>query len=141
MDEKTHYQYIKLGMNLEYLNGIGTISVLLGTSMVAFPHLSKNLPGERYAVKNVIEVLRALVVQLESLGLKQSLAALEPAREMMQSMERHLSRVPPEKILDIKLQDAFADRLVSIAKDVSLVVRQETSGLAAATGTASAEAD
>lgn len=131
MDEKTLYQYIKLGMNLEYLNGIGTISVLLGTSMVAFPHLSKNLPGERYAVKTVVEVLRALMVQLETLGLKQSLAAAEPAREMMQSMERHLRQVPQEKILDIKLQDAFADRLVSIARDISLVVRQETSGLAA----------
>ncbi|MDA0285578.1 MAG: hypothetical protein O3B13_11255 [Planctomycetota bacterium] len=137
MDEKTLYQYIKLGMNLEYLNGIGTVSILLGTSMVAFPNLTMNLPGHRYPVKTVVETLRSLFAQLKDLGLEKSLATAEPALAMLQEMEQHMSKVPPERHLDIKLQDRFADRLTGIARQVSLVVRQETSNRTA--GGSSAE--
>ena len=127
MDQKTLYQYIKLGMNLEYLNGISTVSILLGTSMVAFPNLTGNLPGLRYSVKNVIETLRSLLAQRGDLGLERSLAAAAPVQPMLQEMEKFMSQVPPQQQPQITLQDGFADRLVAIARQLSLVVRQEAS--------------
>ncbi len=127
MDQKTLYQYIKLGMNLEYLSGIGTVSILLGTSMVAFPNLTTNLPGVRYSVKNVIETLRSLLAQLDDLDLPRSLEAAAPVQPMLQEMEQFMSQVPPQQQPQITLQDPFADRLVAIARQLSLVVRQEAS--------------
>ena len=123
MSSATNYQYVKLGMNLEYLRGTSSVSILLGTSLVAFPHLMENLPGNRYSVMKVVEVLRSLVIQLQELGLTRALAAAEPLRPMLAEMEAYISQTPtPEGAI---LQDHFANKLADLAKQVSLVVKQE----------------
>jgi hypothetical protein len=123
MTPATPYQYVKLGMNLEYLRGTSSVSILLGTSLVAFPHLMENLPATRYSVMKVVEVLRSLLIQLQELGLSQSLAAAEGFRPMLADMEAYVKQTPsPEAAI---LQDHFANKLALLAKQVSLAVKQE----------------
>jgi hypothetical protein len=138
MDQKTLYQYIKLGMNLEYLNGIGTNSILLATSMVGFPNLNANLPGTRYPVKKVIEVIASLLQQFKDLGLEKSLAAAAPLQPMLQEMQQFMSQVPPEQQPGISLLDPFADRIVANVRQLLVVVRGETGEKAAADDAAAA---
>ena len=127
MSEKTLYQYVKLGMNVEFLNGIGTISILLGTSMVAFPNLTMNLPAARYPVRKVIEVIKSIFLQLEELDLQQSLKSAEPLRPMLDEMENFMASVPEQSQMGITLQDPFADQIVALAKNLAFAIRAETS--------------
>lgn len=123
MAQPTAYQYVKLGMNLEYLRGINSVSILLGTSLVAFPHLMENLPAQRYGVLKVVELLRSVLIQLEELGLKQSLDAAAGFRSMLAEMEAFLAQTPqPAGAI---LQDHFANKLAGLAKQVALAVKQE----------------
>jgi len=123
MHQPTAYQYVKLGMNLEYVRSINSVSILLGTSLVAFPHLMENLPGNRCSVEKVIEVLRSLLIQLEEMGLTRTLAEAAAFRPMLARMEAYASQMrdPAGAIL----QDHFADKLVDVAKRVTFVLKQE----------------
>ena len=53
MTQPTAYQYVKLGLNLEFLRGIATASVMQTTSLAAFPRLMENLSARRYSVMQV----------------------------------------------------------------------------------------
>ncbi|OHB80460.1 MAG: hypothetical protein A2W31_16735 [Planctomycetes bacterium RBG_16_64_10] len=123
MQQPTAYQYVKLGMNLEYVRSIHSASILLGTSLVAFPHLMENLPGNRCSVERIIEVLRSLLIQLDEMGFTRTLAEAAAFRPMLARMEAYVSqtRDPAGTIL----QDHFADDLVDIAKRVTAVLKQE----------------
>jgi len=123
--ETTRYQFVKLGMHLEYLRGIGSISVMQSGSLAEFPHLLENMPGSRYSVLNVVQTIRAVLAQFEVLELKQSQEAAAPWLPMLGEMEQALgqSRVQAE----VTLRDHFAEKLVVIARTVSLAVKEETS--------------
>lgn len=123
MSSPTNYQYVKLGMNLEYLRGISTATVAVTTNLDAYPDLAANLPAHRSEATKVIAVLRSLLIQLEEMDLQQSLAAATEFRRMIAQMETYISqnRAPAP----IVLQDGFANKLAGVAKQVSLVLKEE----------------
>ncbi len=123
MSQVTKYQYVKLGMNLEYLRGLSTASVALTSSLAAYPNLAANLPAQRSDASKVISVIKSLLIQLEELGAMQSLAAAGELRPMVAQMEAYLSEAPAART--IVLQDGFANQIVGVAKAVSLVLKQE----------------
>jgi hypothetical protein len=129
MNQPTPYQYVKLGSNLEFLRGICTISIMQTTSLAAFPNLLENLPPQRYAVLRVVEAIRALLVQLEEMNLRQSLQVAEAFRPMLAEMENYLARVKTPQTA--YLTDPFAQRLVGVTKHVALAVRSELGTMAA----------
>jgi hypothetical protein len=124
MSQATSYQFVKLGMNLEYLRGISSTSLMLTTGLDAFPELTENLPARRFAAPNVVAVLKSLLIQLEEMQLQRALAAAAEFRPMLAQMEAYIGQHPttPDPIV---LQDGFANRLVSLAKQVSLALKQE----------------
>ena len=123
MAAPTAYQYAKLGSNLEYLRGISSVSLMQTTSLVAFPHLLENLPAQRYSVRNVVEVVKSLLILLEEMQLDKSLEMAEHFRPMLAQMEEYIEKTPQPNAAF--LQDHFADRLVAIAKQVSMVLKPE----------------
>ena len=123
MPQPTPYQYVKLGSNLEFLRGIATVSVIQTTSLAAFPHLMDNLSVRRYSLVQVVNVLKSLLVQLEEMGLTQSLATTEPLRPMLKEMEDYLAREPKPELA--RLNDPFAERLVALSKQLGSAVRNE----------------
>ena len=126
MHQPTGYQYAKLGSNLEYLRGICSISVEETIDLATFPDLAENLPMRRYLVVNVVQVLRSLLVQLQELQIPLSCRAAEPFRPMLKEMEDYLSKSPTPRTAC--LNDAFAQRLVVVAKQVILAARRDLSG-------------
>ena len=104
------YQYVKLGSNLEFLRGLATVSVIQTTSLVAFPNLMENLSSQRYSLVQVVNVLKSLLVQLEEMGLAQSLRAADAFRPMLKEMEVPVRGSEPELA---HLNDPFAERLVA----------------------------
>ena len=123
MAQTTAYQYVKLGSNLEFLRGLSTVSVMQTTSLAAFPNLLENLSARRYAVVQVVSVLKSLLVQLEEMGLPKSLREAEPFRPMLAEMEAYLSRQPTPQLAH--LNDPFAERIVALAKHLGSAVRSE----------------
>ncbi len=125
MSLPTGYQYAKLGSNLEYLRGICSISLTQAADLAAFPDLMENLPGQRYLVVNVVEVLRSLLVQLGELYLPASREAARPLIPMLKEMETFLSQSQNPRAA--YLNDAFAQRLIVVAKQVILAARRDLS--------------
>jgi len=123
MTQATAYQYVKLGSNLEFLRGISTFSVIQTTSLAAFPGLLENLSAERYSVLSVVNVVKSLLVQLEEMGLAQSLRAAEAFRPMLAEMEDYLTRQSKPQFAH--LADPFAERLGALSKQVGSAVRNE----------------
>lgn len=123
MPQSTAYQYVKLGMNLEYLRGITSSSVKVTSRVVPFPDLTENLPAQRFDATKVMAVSRSLLIQLEEMGLQESLSAAEAIRPMLAQVESFINENPTSS--SIVLQDGFADKLVGIAKQISLVLKQE----------------
>jgi hypothetical protein len=76
-------------------------------------------------VANVVEVLRSLMVQLGELQLPLSCQAAGPFQPMLKEMESFLATSPtPRATL---LTDAFAQRLIVVAKQVILAARRDLS--------------
>ncbi len=92
-------------------------------SLAAFRNLINNFSPRRYAVVEVVKVVKSLLVQLQDLGLAGSLRAAEPLRPMVKSMEDYLSRQPNPRAA--YLTDAFADRIVALAVQTATAVRSE----------------
>jgi hypothetical protein len=123
MAQPTAYQYVKLGANLEYLRGISTVSIMQTTSLVAFPKLMENLPAMRYSAMRVAEVLKAILVQLQEIGLEQSLRMAEAYRPMLKEIEDYLATTTAPQAAF--LNDQFAERLAVLAKQLGAAVRSE----------------
>ena len=123
MSQPTAYQYVKLGSNLEFLRSVSTASVMQTKSLAEFPNLMNNLAPRRYAVVEVVKVVKSLLVQLEDLGLAGSLSVAAPLRPMLGSMEDYVSRQPYPRAA--YLTDSFADRLVALAVQIGTAVRTE----------------
>ncbi len=125
MEMPTLYQYVKLGTHLEYLRGIASVSIIPATSLVEFPSVMNNQPETRFGVVKVVETIRAMLLQLESLKLKETLLAAAPIVPMVEEMEKALERQPDKYV--VTLQDHFAERLVQQARIIGLALKQETS--------------
>jgi hypothetical protein len=125
MSQPTLYQYVKLGSNLEFLRGLSTASLMQTTSLVAFPNLMENLPSTRYGLTQVIQGLKALMIQLEEMKLVSTLAAAKPFPAMLREMEEYAARV--EKPQAAYLNDQFADRLVALTKQLATPLKLELS--------------
>ncbi len=123
MPQATPYQYVKLGSNLEFLRGLSTVSVMQTTSLAAFPGLLENLSTQRYSVLHVVNVLKSLLVQLEELGLAQSLRVAEAFRPMLKQMEDYLAGQAKPQLA--RLTDPFAERLLALSKQLGSAVRSE----------------
>lgn len=61
MSQPTKYQYVKLGINIEYLRGISTASLGQSASMTEFPELAENLPARRFEAVKVMAGFRSLL--------------------------------------------------------------------------------
>lgn len=126
MTQLTNYQLVKLGSNLEFLRGLCTTTLLVPeTGMENFPNLVENLPTLRYSVVRVVGVLKAILIQLQEMQLEQSLLAANAFRPMLQEMEDHLQRT--DATTASYLFNPFAERLVTVAKQVASAVRSELS--------------
>ncbi|MGO8750658.1 MAG: hypothetical protein ACLQNE_32310 [Thermoguttaceae bacterium] len=134
MSQPTLYQYVKLGSNLEFLRGLASVSMMQTTSLVAFPHLMENLPSARYSLTQVIQGLKALMIQLEEMKLLSTLAAAKAFSAMLREMEEYAARV--EKPQAAYLNDQFADRLVAISENVATTLRIELSAASPPAGSA-----
>ena len=129
MTQATAYQYVKLGSNLKCLRGLATVSVIQTTSLAAFPGLLENLPAQRYSLLGVVNAVKSLLVQLEEMGLQQSLRAAEALRPMLAEMEDYLAGQSKPQLAH--LTDPFAERLIALSRQVGSAVRSEL-GLAVA---------
>ncbi len=125
MPMPTGYQYAKLGSNLEYLRGICSATLAETIGLDKFPDVKENLPPRRYAVANVVEVLRSLLVQLGELQLPLSSQAARPFQPMLTEMEEFLAQSASPRTS--YLNDAFAQRLIVVAKQVILAARRDLS--------------
>ncbi len=125
MADVSHYQFVKLGMNLEYLRGIASVSIMQATSLAEFPAILDNQPESRFRVANVVNIIRALLIQLETLGLTESRAAAAPLEPLLKEMETALAGSPYPQT--VTLRDHFAEKLIAHAKNVSLAVKEEAS--------------
>ena len=125
MDPKTLYQYIKLGMNVEYLRGACSVSIMPAKTLATFPRLVENLPPNRYPVTRVVETLRAVMVQLDDLGFEQTRGEAEQLRPLLSQMETYLgeSSEPTTSFMN----DSFADKLVFFVNELLLALKKEAS--------------
>lgn len=125
MKSNALYQYIKLGMNMEYLRGVSSVSVMPADDLVKFPRLVENLPPNRYSVIRVVEVLKAVFVQLEDLGLQDTRAECEQLRPLLEQMETYLTENPNPAASF--MNDGFADKLVFFTNELMLALKKEAS--------------
>ncbi len=128
MTQPTPYQYVKLGSNLEFLRGVSTVSVMQTTSLAAFPNLMENLSAGRFSLMHVVNALKSLLVQLEEMGLGESLRVAEAFRPMLKEMEEYMARQAQPQLA--YLTDPFAERLIALSRQVGTAVRTEL-GMAA----------
>jgi hypothetical protein len=115
---------------LEFLRGIATVSVIQTTSLVAFPGLMENLSARRYSVVQVVGAVKSLLVQLEEMGLVQSLQVADAYRPMLAEMEDFLAKQAAPQ--NAHLTDAFAERLIALSRQLGSAVRNELASAGAA---------
>ncbi len=77
---------------------------------------------------HVAEVLRSLLIQLQEMGLAESLQVAEAFRPMLREIEDYLAQVKSPQ--EAYLTDPFAERLVTISRLLVSTVRKEL-GMAA----------
>lgn len=123
MPQISPYQYVKLGMNLEYLQGVTSSSIKLTANLASFPELTENLPTQRFDATKVMAVVRSLLIQLEEMGLRETRSTADALAPMLTQVETYINENPTSS--SIVLQDGFANKLVSVAKQISLVLKQE----------------
>ncbi|HTN76232.1 MAG TPA: hypothetical protein VL096_13335 [Pirellulaceae bacterium] len=128
MSQPSLYEFIKLGMNLQHLRSIATVSIIPTTSLVAFPELDANQPGTRCSVRKTVELLKTVRVQLNAFGLTETVAAFAPLDPMQAEMEAALAKAAPGD--DLILRDPFANRLVGHIKNLLVILKEETSARA-----------
>jgi hypothetical protein len=124
MPQATRYQYMKLGMHLELLRGIASVSIIPGTSLVEWPSLMDNQPATRYSVMKVVEAIKAVQIQLEVMGLSQTLKQSRTSWDpMLSQMEAALDQSP--QAADVILRDDFANQLIDQTKIVIQALKEE----------------
>ncbi len=117
-------QYLKLGINIEYLRGITSITSEARSPLLDVPYIFENQTGRRYSAIKVVAVLKSLLAILEELDLKKALDAAAEFRIMLAEVETYLGKHPNPPI--VTLQDPFANTLVEVAERVLIAVREDT---------------
>lgn len=125
MPQRSLYEFIKLGMNLQHLRSIASVSIIPATSLVAFPNLEENQPGVRCSVRKTVELIKSVRIQLEGFGFSRTLAAMQPLEPMLRDMEQALASAGGQ---DLILRDPFANDLVGHIKNLLVVLKEETGG-------------
>jgi hypothetical protein len=126
MEPQTLYRYIKLGMTMEYLSGISSVSIMPHQSLAAFPRLVENLAPNRYSVERVLEALRALRIQLEELGLERAATEADQFQPLVEQLETYLRQHAASSASF--MNDSFADKLLFFARQLQLTLKKEASG-------------
>ena len=125
MSQATLYQFVKLGTHLEFLRGIASVSIIPGTSLVAWPALMNNQPATRYSVMKVVEAMKAVQIQLQALGLTQSLQEASNRWDpLLAQMEAALAG--SAQGAGVILRDEFANHLIEQTMIVIQAVKEET---------------
>jgi hypothetical protein len=114
---------LKLGIHLEYLRGINSISAATQNDVRSFPYLLENQTALRYGAQKVVAVIQSLLALLEHMKLTKSLEAANDFRPMVAEVEEFLKTAPDPAA--VTLLDHFANSLVRIAENVVTEVRQE----------------
>lgn len=123
------YKFVRLGMNIEYLRGVASVSMIPDKGLARYPRLIENLPSNRYRVMSVVETLRSLFIQLEELSLEQTLAEAQQLLPLLQQMETYLAENPDPTTAF--MNDSFADRLVFYVQELHLCLKAEASSMTA----------
>ena len=119
------YPLIKLGMHIEYLRSICSVSIIPAQTLVQHRALVDNLPAQRFDVQRIVEATKALLVLLDEAQLQQTRQVAEGFVPMLREMEQYLQNTPgPAATL---LNDPFAERLVHQAQLVSAALKSEAS--------------
>ena len=117
------YRYVKLGMNIEFLRGISSVSIMPDNQLLAHPRLIANLGPNRYAVIHVVETLRAVFIQLQELQLTKTLAEAQQLLPLLKQMEDYLAQnQDPNKAF---MTDAFADKLIFYVNELHRCLKAE----------------
>ena len=115
--------FLKLGLQLEYLRGANSASAVTKNDVAQFPYLLDNQAQFRYAAKKVAAVIGSLVALLEKLKLTEALAKAGEYRPMLAEVEAYLAQnADPEAVI---LNDHFIDKIVRIAESVLADVKKE----------------
>lgn len=127
MAQRSVYEFIKLGMNLQALRSIASVSIIPATSLVAFPNLEENQPALRCSVKKTVDLLKIVRVQLTEMGFRAALDAMAPLAPMQAEMEVALAQAPQGQ--DLILNDHFADKLITHVKNLAVLLKEEGSAI------------
>src|SRR5215213_9852253 len=107
---------LKLGLHLEYLRGINSVSAATQADVRQLPYLLENQTALRYSAQKIVAVIRSLLEQLERLQWPKSLEAAKEFQPMLAEVEAYLkTSSEPESVT---LLDHFANSLVRIAENV-----------------------
>jgi hypothetical protein len=112
-------------MNVEYLRGASSVSIMPAKTLASFPRLIENLPPNRYPVRRVVETMRAIMVQLEELGFDQTRAEAEQLRPLLNQMETYLGETSDPT--NAFMNDKFADKLIFFVNELLLALKREAS--------------
>jgi len=114
---------LKIGLHLEYLRGINSVSAATRNDVGQFPYLLENQTALRYGAQKVVAVLKSLLDLLEKMKWQKALEAAKEFRPMLAEVETFLKKsAEPETVT---LLDHFSNNLVRIAENVLAEVRKE----------------
>ncbi len=124
MAQRSLYEIVKLGMNLQALRDIASVSIIPGTSLVAFPNLEENQPVARCSVRKTVDLLKVVRLQITDMGFRATLDAMAPLSPMQAEMEAALAQSQGQ---DLILNDHFADKLIGHVKNLIVLLKEEGS--------------
>ena len=114
---------IRLGMLIEYLRGISSVSISTTAVLDDLPELNANFAGNRYRVLDVAAVVREVIETLEKFELEETLAVIGDLGEKLQEMEGFLNETSdPEGAF---LLNPFANDIVAFANAIGDAVITE----------------
>ena len=117
---------IRLGMLIEYLRGISSVSVTATTILDDLPELNANFAGNRYRVVDVAEVVEEVIDTLEKFECEETLAVLGDLGEKLGEMKEYLAST--ESADDAFLLNPFANDIISIANQIGDTILEEAAG-------------
>jgi len=114
---------LKIGLHLEYLRGINSVSAVTRNDVSQLPYLLENQTSLRYGAQKVVAVLKSLLDLLEKRNWPKALEAAKEFRPMLAEIEAFLKK--SAEPASVTLLDHFANNLVRIAENVLVEARKE----------------
>ena len=118
---------LKIGLHLEYLRGINSVSAVTRNDVSQLPYLLENQTSLRYGAQKVVAVLKSLLDLLEKRNWPKALEAAKEFRPMLAEIEAFLKK--SAEPASVTLLDHFANNLVRIAENVLVEARKEYEAL------------